>query len=307
MGSRSSLTKSAKRRNYVRFEQIWGWLFISPMMLELVVFLLIPLVASFVIGFTQWNLITNPIWVGFDNYVALFRNELFPKAIANTFILMSGIPVGAAISFLIAVMLKRAMGALNNVFKVLLYLPAVTNTVAVAITWRFMFNSEYGLINQMLRVFGVSDGPRWLSSPEWIKPAFLIMGIWVGLGSTMLMFLAALNNIPSEYYEAAEIDGASGFKQMMRISIPLCTPTIFYILVTGIIAGLQAFGQTYVMAPGGGMEYSAGTIVYFVWQQGMENMKMGMASAAAWLLGVVIFIITLIQFRMQRYWVHSSV
>lgn len=298
--------KARTGRNIHRTENLFGWLFVAPLMTQLLVFLLIPLAASFVISFSQWNLISPPILVGLRNYLQLFRNEYFIKAIGNTFFLMIGIPIGMVCSFLVAVMVKHRMGSLSDLFKVLLYLPAVTNGVAVAITWKWIFNADFGLLNSFLGWFGISEGPRWLTDPLWIKPAFILMGIWGGLGGSMLLFFAALSNIPEEMYEAAEIDGASFFQKMIRISVPLSTPTIFFILVVGVIGGLQSFGQTYIMAPGGGVEYSAGTLVYFIWQQGMEQMKMGYATATAWMLGLFILVVTILQFRFQKHWVRDA-
>lgn len=298
-----NLVKRKNSRMGVK-ENLYGWLFILAPMVLLVVFLFIPLVASAIISFTRWNLTTLPQFLGLANFVELFNDEVFIKSIGNTFILMIGIPIGMVFSFLLAVALKRKMVG-RTFFRVVLYLPAVTSGIAVAVVWKFILN-QAGLLNQFLELFGLTNLPNWLGDPGTIKPAFIIMGIWGGLGSTMLLFLAGLNNIDGSLYEAAEIDGAGKFTQMMKISLPLMSPVIFYVMILGIIGGLQSFGQTYIMAPGGGIDNSATTMVYFIWRAGFDEQRMGFASSAAWILAIFIFVITGIQFLVQKYWVEGA-
>ncbi len=295
----------AKKNKLNRNEELWSWLFISPVLLLFFGFLLLPLLVSFVMSFMQWNIVTTPSFLGFDNFKEIFTDEVFIKSIGNTFIMMIGIPIGMFFSFLLAVALTRKM-RLSGFFKVVYYLPAVTNGVALAIVWKWMFNLEYGLLNRMLMFFGVKNPPNWLGDVNYIKPAYIIMGIWSGLGNTMLLFLASLESIDRTYYEAAELDGANGIVKMFKISLPLVSPVTFYILIVGIIGGLQAFGSVYVMTPGGGLDNSATTMVYYIWQKGIEGQRMGLASSAAWVLAIFTLIITFIQFIGKKYWVKET-
>jgi multiple sugar transport system permease protein len=290
-----------------RAEERMAWLFITPVMLLLFGFLLIPLSVSLFMSFTAWNITTLPRFIEFGNFQELFADAVFIKSIGNTLFMMIGIPAGMACSFFLAVALKRNMPA-AGFFKALYYLPAVTNGVAVALIWKWMFNQEFGMINKFLAVFGVKNPPDWLNNPATVKPALMLMGVWGGLGSTMLLFLAGLNNIDTSLYEAADMDGAGKFTTLMKITVPLISPVTFYILVVGIIGGLQMFGQVYVMLPGGGVEYSAITMVYYIWDAGIGSAlpRMGFASAAAWILAVFIFIVTAVQFAVQKYWVKEA-
>ncbi|MDE6274052.1 MAG: sugar ABC transporter permease [Clostridiales bacterium] len=292
----------SKKKKLNRSEELWAWLFVLPATLLLFGFLLIPLVVSFVMSFMQWNIVAAPSFNGLDNLREIFSDGVFLKSIGNTFFMMIGIPIGMFLSFLLAVALNRNM-PLSGFFKVVYYLPAVTSGVAVAVVWKWIFNQEYGILNKLIGLFGVEDLPNWLGDVRFIKPAFILMGIWAGLGNTMLLFLASLRNIDQSYYEAAELDGASAAVKMFRISLPLVSPVTFYILVMGLIGGLQAFGQVYVMTPGGGLDNSAMTMVYYIWQKGIEGERMGLASAAAWVLALFTFAITFIQFIVRKYWV----
>ena len=289
------------KRKLNRNEEIWAWLFVSPVVLLFFGFLLLPLLVSCVMSFMQWNILTTPTFIGFDN----FSDKVFIKSIGNTFFMMLGIPIGMLLSFLLAVALTRKM-KLSGFFKVVYYLPAVTNGVALAVVWKWIFNLEYGALNRILTFFGVENPPNWLGDVNYIKPAYIIMGIWTGLGNTMILFLASLESIDKTFYEAAELDGANGITKTFKISLPLVSPVTFYILVVGLIGGLQAFGSVYVMTPGGGLDNSATTMVYYIWQKGIEGQRMGLASSAAWILAIFTLIITFIQFIGKKYWVKET-
>lgn len=300
---RDGLKKVKYKRNKLhRKEERWAWLFVLPITLLLICFLLAPLLYSLVMSFMRWNVVTSPVFIGLDNFREIFTDGVFAKSIGNTFFMMLGVPVGMIFSFLLAAALNRDM-PLSTFFKVILYLPAVTSSVAMAIAWKWIFNVEFGALNQVLGALGVTDLPNWLGDERFIKPAYIIMGIWGGLGNTMLLFLASMRSIDRTYYEAARLDGASGWQCMMKITFPLVSPITFYVLVCGMIGGLQAFSTVYVMTPGGGINRSAYTIVYYVWEQGIGSQRMGVACSAAWVLAVMTFIITLIQFKVKDRWV----
>ena len=285
-----------------RIEERTAWLFVLPITLLLVCFLFIPLVASMVISFMRWNVLTDPVFTGMNNFKEIFTDPLFYKSLGNTFYLMIGVPIGMVFSFMAAVALNRKL-PMATFFKVILYLPAVTNGIAIAIAWRWIFNVEYGPINQFLEWMGVIDPPNWLYDERYIKIAYIIMGVWGGLGNTMLLYLASLKSIDQTYYEAARLDGANGFNCIRYITVPLVSPITFYVLICGIIGGLQMFGSVYVMTPGGGLNRSAYTIVYYIWDKGMADQRMGVACAAAWILGILTIIITMIQFKVRDKWV----
>ncbi|MBQ4564478.1 MAG: sugar ABC transporter permease [Lachnospiraceae bacterium] len=285
-----------------RKEERTAWLFVLPIMLLLICFLFAPLAASLVISFMRWNVLTAPTFTGLNNFKEIFTDPVFYKSLGNTFYLMIGVPIGMVFSFMAAVALNRKM-PMSTLFKVILYLPAVTNGIAMAIAWRWIFNVEYGPINQFLEWIGLTDLPNWLNDEHYIKPAYIIMGIWGGLGNTMLFYLASLKSIDQTYYEAAKLDGANGFQCVRHITVPLVSPITFYILICGVIGGLQMFGSVYVMTPGGGINRSAYTIVYYIWDKGMADQRMGVACAAAWVLGILTIIITMVQFKVRDKWV----
>ncbi len=294
-----------KKQNIWKKEERAAILFVLVPLLQLVIFLIVPMFMSLGMSFTNWNVITDPKFVGLENYKNAFSDEYFMKAVINTIVLMIGTPIAIFLSLLVATIMNRKMKG-TRLFQVLFYIPCVCSGVAISILWQWIFNQDYGLLNSFLwSLFGI-EGPGWLGDPNWVKPSFIIMGIWSGLGGNMLLYLASLKSVPKEYYEAAEIDGANSIQKFFKITFPMVTPVTFYIMIMGVINGLQAFGQTYIMTPDGGPGYSSGTVVFYLWQQAFGQYKMGYASAIAWMLGVFILIVTIIQFRTQKYWVNTA-
>jgi multiple sugar transport system permease protein len=244
-------------------------------------------------------------FVGLANYREILVTERFWKAVYNTFFLMLGTPIGIACALMLALALnRRTIG--SKLFRVIYYLPSVSSVVAISILWTWIYNYDYGILNTLLRmVFGV-DGPNWLYDPTWIKPSLILMGVWRSFGATAIFYLAALQNIPQVYYEAAKIDGAGPWQSFWRVTLPLITPITFYLLVMGVIGNMQSFAEIHVMLSNGGTEYSGATIVYFLWQKAFQNYEMGFACAVAWILGSIIFILTLLQFKTMRHWVYDG-
>jgi multiple sugar transport system permease protein len=307
-------TKTAEKKGKVpkrkmgrqeKKEAMYGYLFISALILQFVIFVLGALIYSFYASFTDWNLLKSKEFVGLSNYVHIFKDEQFWKATYNTVFLMIGIPIGMCLSLLLALAMNRKMrGA--KFFRVIYYLPGISSAIAIAILWKWIYHTDYGILNNILwSVFGI-QGPNWLGDAVYVKPALIIMGIWRGLGGGAILYLAGLQNIDSALYEAVEIDGGNPFHKLKHITIPMLTPMSFYIVITGVIGGLQAFGDTYVMFSGGGPEYSAATIVYYLWQKAFNNYEMGYACAVSWILAIAIFIITLIQFKFSNKWVYEA-
>jgi multiple sugar transport system permease protein len=240
--------------------------------------------------------------VGFKNYADLFTSPLlaesFIRSITTTLLLLIGVPVGMAAGLAVAQLLNDKGLRGGKAFRVLLYLPAVSSAVALNIVWRYIFNSDYGLAGF---VFGRET--YWLSDPVLVKVAIAAKGVWGGLGGTMLLYLAGMQNISRTYYEAAEIDGASGLTKFFKITLPMLTPVTFYLLVMGLIGGLQSYTDSQVFA--GGTEH-AQTVVFFIWQRGISNARYGLASAASVLLALVIMAATLVQFKLSNKWVYEE-
>ena len=256
-------------------------------------------------SFTNWNIVagTKSI-VGFDNYIQLFRDSLFWKSVLNTVYLMIGIPIGMIFSLLLAMALNRKMPG-KKVFRVIVYLPAVSSMVAIALLWRWIYNSEYGVLNLMIRQLFGAQGPGWLTDPSWVKISLIIMGIWHGVGATMILFLAGLQNVPKDYYEVVDVNGGNSFHKFWYVTMPMLTPVSFYVLITGVIGGLQAFGDQFIIT-GVGPEHSAITIVYYLWEKGFVSRDMGLACSVSWILSIGIMIVTLIQFKCSNKWVYDT-
>lgn len=286
------------KSNLYRKERIYGYLFILPPVLGLLIFTLFPVVYSFYGSLTDWDGLGSMNFVGFDNFKDVFSDELFYKAAFNTVFYMIGIPIGIVLALLLALGLNRKIPG-TTTFRVIYYIPVISSLAAISILWNWAYNGDYGLVNQFLDLFGI-DGPNWLMNKHSIKPAIILMTVWKGLGYTMLLYLAALQSVPKTYYEAAELDGASGFKAFRHITWPMVKPVTFFIVVTNIIGGSQIFTEINIMTPKGGTEFSSASVVFYIWDKAFGNLQMGYASAMAVVLGLFIFVVTLIQFKMNE-------
>lgn len=287
-----------KRSNLYRKEKIYGFLFILPPLIGFLLFTLYPALYSVYGSFTDWNGLGQMNFIGLDNYKTLFTDNFFYTSMYNTFFLMIGIPIGLLLSLLLALGLNRKIPG-TTAFRVIYYVPVISSLAAISILWQWAYNGDYGLVNQFLGLFGIK-GPNWLANTATVKPAIILMTIWKGLGFSMLLYLAALQSVSRTYYEAAELDGASGFSMFRHITWPMVKPVTFFLVVTNIIGGSQIFTEINIMTPTGGPEYSSATVVFYIWQKAFENLQMGYASAMAVILGLFIFIVTLIQFKMNE-------
>lgn len=291
------------KSNHSRNESVAGFCFLSPNLLGILAFSLLPIVASVILTFTRWNLASSPQFIGLQNYQAVLKDRLLWKYLWNTFYYAIGtIPVTIIISFFLAYLLNRKIRGIVF-FRTLYFLPSITLTVAIAVVWSWLYNADFGLFNYILSLLGI-EGPNWLQSKTWAMPAIIIMGIWKGTGYSMLIFLAGLQGIPEEYYEAAEIDGAGWWQQIFHITIPLISPTTFFVLVTTTIGAVQGFDQFYVMTRGGPAGATT-TLVYYVFQNAFEWFKMGYAATASLILFVIILVITLVQWHFAKTWVYE--
>ncbi|ULO06136.1 sugar ABC transporter permease [Paenibacillus sp. 19GGS1-52] len=284
--------------NLYRKEKIYGFLFILAPLLGLIVFTLYPMFYSIYGSLTDWDGLGQMNFIGLSNFTDLFTDELFHKAVFNTLFMMLGIPIGITLALLLALGLNRGARG-TTTFRVIYYVPVISSLAAVSIMWNWAYNGDYGLVNQFLDLFGIS-GPNWMANKYTVKPALIIMAVWKGLGYTMLLYLAALQSVSRTYYEAAELDGANGFQSFRHITWPMVRPVTFFIVVTNIIGGSQIFTEMNIMTPTGGPEYASASVVFYIWQKAFGSFQMGYASAMAVVLGAFIFVVTLIQFRMNE-------
>lgn len=283
--------KGHKTRFNARFkENFFGYLFVLIPVLGFFLFTAWALGYSVFMSFTDFNAIKGTFkYVGFQNYIEIFKEKNFRDATLNTVLMLLSIPVGVFLGLLLAIYLKRLAKG-RTLLTILYYLPAVTSSLAIMIVFRDLFkNGEYGLINSLLGI-----DLNWISNDPWlIKIAIIFKNIWGGIGGTMILYFAGVNNIPESYYEVARVQGASGWQQFIDITLPMTNNTSFYLIVTGIIGGLQSYADSRVM--GGGLP-GGRTIVYYIWNYGINQANYGLASAASVLLLIVILIITVILF-----------
>ena len=283
-------------------ETLWGYLLISPWLIGFLVFKLVPIGASFWLSLHSYEVLTPPRWVGPRNYTTfVFQDELFGKSLYNTaYYVVFSVPLGVAVALLLALLLNLKLPGVR-VFRTVFYVPVVTPVVAVSVLWLFIFSKEYGLLNLILGLAGVGR-IGWLSDPAWAKPSLVLMSLW-GVGGTMVIFLAGLQSVPVQIYDAAAIDGANGLARFRHITLPMLSPVTFFTLVLGMIGSFQTFTQAYVMTNGGPAD---ATLFYalYLYQQAFPFLQMGYASAMAWILLAIVLVLTLVQFGLGRRWVY---
>jgi multiple sugar transport system permease protein len=298
--------KSPKQKNRMtkktRKETLTFYLLIAPWLIGFVVFVLGPLVISLILSFMDWDLLTNPKWIGFGNYVRLFtKDPLFYQSLKVTLVYsLFSVPLGLIVSLVVALLLNQIKRGVK-LFRTIYYIPVVVSGVAVMVLWAYIFNPQIGLINEILSVFGI-QGPGWIFDPKWAMPSLILMSLW-GIGGTVIIWLAGLSSVNEQLYEAAQIDGANRFQQFWNVTVPALTPTIFFNLVMGIIGALQTFGQAYVMT-NGGPQNSTLFYNFYLWEKAFKDFEMGYASALAWILFAIIFFLTLLVFKSSNMWVH---
>lgn len=292
------------RRRRTRRQLFKGLFFISPWIIGFLIFSLYPIAASFYYSLTSYSVLRQPNFIGLGNYqVMFFEDQLFRKSLYNTlYYTIGAVGVGTVAAIGMAMLLNMKVRG-QAIYRTVFYLPSITPLVASSIVWLWIFNSQFGMANSLLRIFGISP-IGWLTSPVWSKPSLIIMAIW-GLGGAVVIYLAGLQDVPQELYEAAQIDGANGWQQILNVTLPLLTPVILFNLVTGLIGSFQYFTQVYVMTQGGPGDT---TLMYslYLYQTAFEFFKMGYGSALAWFLLLVILACTYIILRSSGQWVHYS-
>lgn len=284
------------------FRFLEPWLYLLPTLTGLALFSAGAVVMSFLISFTTWDMITPPelVWAG--NYLSLWRSDLFWEVVLNTlYFIILAVPLSVSCSLALALLANTGLRGITF-FRTAYFLPVVSSMIAVALVWSWMFNPEYGLLNYLLEVVVGVKGPAWLHSTTWAMPAMVIVTVWKGLGYSMIIFLAGLQNIPEDLYHAATMDGAGVWKRFRHITLPMLSPTTFFVLVITLINTFQVFEQTYVLTRGGPAN-STLTMSYYIYQNAFQYFQMGKAAALSYVLFAVIFVVTLIQFRIQKRWV----
>jgi len=282
-------------------DYFWAALFLLPNLLGFLVFILLPLIASFGLSFTSWDLLTPIKWIGLGNYKTLISDQVFWKVLWNTiYFTIGNVPVGIILSLFLAIALNQKIKGIT-IFRAVYFLPVISSTVAVAVVWQWLYNPQFGLLNYLLSLVGI-DGPNWLSSTTWAMPAVIITSIWRGLGFNMVLFLAGLQGIPETYYDAAKIDGANWWALFKNITVPLLSPTTFFVVVISIINSFQVFDLIYVMTAGGPAR-STSVLVHYLYQNAFQYFKMGYASAIGYVLFFLVFIVILIQLKRTKNWV----
>jgi multiple sugar transport system permease protein len=291
-----------KAGSLARREALWGMACASPWFIGFVVFTAGPMLASVALSLMDWNLLTPPHFVGLQNYRTLFGGDasVWHSLLVTTFYAVLAVPLHTVFGMLLAILLNQKI-RFQRFVRTVYYLPSVVSGVAVALLWQWIFSPDFGLLNALLGLVGIT-GPAWLADEHTVIISFVIMSLW-GVGAGMIIYLAGLQGIPSDLYEAAQVDGAGTMRQFWNITIPMLSPVIFFNVIIGVIAALQIFTQAYVMTNGGPHDASLFFMLY-LYRNAFEFFKMGYASALAWVLFFYILALTLLVIRSSAIWVY---
>ncbi|BCJ38641.1 bicyclomycin resistance protein [Actinocatenispora thailandica] len=291
-------TGAAKRRGAAssRGRRRAGYLMVAPSLLHMLLWTGVPLAAAIVLSFTSYDVLTPPKFIGLGNFVDIAGDAVFRRSMVNTLVYaFFTVPVAMAIALLIAVLLNGRLRG-RSLFRTAVFLPQVTATIAVALVWLWIYNPQGGLANAVLSFLGFS-GVNWLSSTTWAMPAVIVVGIWQGIGLKMLIYLAALQNLPADLYEAASVDGASKVRQFFTITLPLLRPATFFVFVTSVIGAFQSFDQIYILTDGGPANTTT-MMTYEVYKSAFREFRMGYACAESLVLFAFLIVLTILNRRM---------
>ena len=286
-----------------------AWCFVAPALLVITVFFFLPVLAALALSFTDFDIyaLADPgqlRFVGVQNYVRLLQTPLFWQAIGNTLYFVGvGVPLSIAASFGAALLVHSRVAVWRGFFRTALFAPVVTTLVAVAVIWRYLFSTQYGLLNYALGRLGI-PAVDWLGDPDWAMPAIIVFAVWKNFGYNMLIFLTGLQSIPEPLYEAARIDGASVWRQFRHVTLPLLAPVVSMVNILTIAGYFQLFAEPYVMTQGGPLQ-STVSVLYFMYEEGFKWWNLGSASAVAFVLFLFIFAVTVLQLRLVR-WQHAA-
>ncbi len=299
----TGLGRSASRRSGpMAGEARWAWLVLAPTLIGLAVLSAGPIIATLGIALTKWDLLRAPTFVGLDNFAGLVTDDRFLKALRNTFFYTAvSVPLGLSIALGVALALNQRIRGIAWI-RTAYFLPVVTSTIAIALVWQWIYSPDQGLLNQALGLFGI-PAQNWLSDPTLAMPSIVAMSIWQGLGVNVIIFLAGLQAIPEELLDAASVDGAGRTARFRHILLPLLTPSIFFTGVLALIDSFQVFDQIFVLERPRPTDATI-TVVYFIYENGFKFFKMGYASAASWVLFLIVAAFTAVYFKLQGRWVH---
>jgi len=284
---------------------ITGYLFIAPNIIVFLLFTIIPIIFSLVISFSNWDYTQGFSNIDFNmgmNYINMWKDEWFVKSLINTVIYAATlVPITVFLALIISVLVdKYVIG--KTPIKLALFMPYISNIVAISIVWVVMY-SPFGPITQLLKSIGIKNPPQWLGDYKWALPGIIIMSVWAGIGYAVMIYTSAIQSLPEELYEAAQLDGANGLQQFFKITVPLLSPTTFFLITTTLIGSFQVFGQIYIMTKGG-PGTSTHVLVYYIYTSAFTFFKMGYAASMSWILFIILFVVTIVQWKFQDKWVN---
>jgi multiple sugar transport system permease protein len=296
---------SKRRRSLQSGETLAGFLFVSPMLIGVTILVLLPILATLMLSFADWNFVAGIHglkWVGLSNFGKLLHDPLFIRSVRNNLLFLFVVPAYMLISMVLAVIIDRYV-YLKSFFKVVYFMPYISSIVAVAVVWQVMFEPSYGPINEFLKSIGISNPPKWIADPNFALISIMMITVWISIGFNLIVYIAGLQSIPKDLYEAADIDGANNWMKFTKITFPLLSPTSFFLLITGIISTFKAFDVIAVLTQGGPMG-STTMMVWYLYDTAFQNLKIGYASSIATVLFFFVLLITLIQWAAQKKWVN---
>ncbi len=287
-----------KKKGKLKDDTRWAWLMLAPNVVGFIMFMLIPVIATFVLSFMKYDMLKPPKFIGLQNYIDMLQDPIIWEVTKNTVLYtVLTVPIGMCISLLLAVMLDQNI-AMRRFYRAAFFLPAITSMVVVAIVWQWIYNPEFGLLNYFLSLFGIK-GPKWLLNANTSLISLAIVGIWKSVGYNMIIFLSGLQGISVSYYEASMLDGAGKWQQFRYITLPLLKPTSFFIFIMSVISSFQVFDQVMLMTQGGPGR-SSSVLVHYLYQNAFQYFKLGYACAIAYLLFFIIMGITFFNMRMEK-------
>lgn len=294
------MERAKTKKRLQRRWNFWGYLFILPNFIGFVLFMLVPIIMALVFSFTNYDVISTMDFIGFENYIDLFTDDQFLISLRNTlWYCVLTVPSGVVLALLMAVLLNRQLKGMA-IFRTLVFIPVITSMVAVSLVWSMLYEDNSGLLNILLGYLGL--GPvHWLTDTNMAMISIAIMSVWKGLGYNMTIFLAGLQGVPGELYEAATIDGANSVQKFFKITVPMIGPTTYFVTLMALIGSLQVFDQVNIMTGGGPVDATK-TVAFYLYQYGFQFYKMGYACAAAYVLFILVFIVSLIQNISSKKW-----
>jgi multiple sugar transport system permease protein len=293
--------KSALQRK----ETLAGFLFVSPMLIGVTVLVLIPIIATFILSFANWNFVAGFKgfeWAGMEHFQKLIHDSTFLKSFRNNIVFLLTVPVYLIVSLLLAIIIDKQV-YLKAYFKVAYFMPYISSVVAVAIVWQVLFHPSLGPVNQFLMSIGIENPPKWIADPDYALVSVMMISVWISIGYNLIVYIAALQAIPKDLYEAADIDGANGWVKFKSVTLPMLSPTTFFLMVTGIISTFKVFDLIAVLTQGGPVQ-STSMIVWYLYDTAFTNLKIGYASSMAAVLFLCVLLITLLQWAAQKKWVN---